>query len=295
VDFSHKPASHFIRLLASATAKGGNILMNVGPMGNGKWDEKDVEIFREVGKWLKVYGEAVYGNEKTGLPIQQWGVMTKKGGILYLHVFDWPKNGNLTIGGLTSDVEKAWIISDRQQESLAIKRIDNKDLLVKVPSTAPDTISTVIALKIKKERKSHTVRLLAPDSENILLTFDSERVGNGLGFGDGKFSRNYVTGWKSNDQYMEWNLRIAEPAAFDIYIDYNTESAKDSGTVIVQLADNSYEIDYTPLVGWGNVNTIHAGKTDMKKGEFKCVLKGKNYNGMQYMRPIAIRLVPASK
>lgn len=295
VDFSHKPSIYFIRLLASATAKGGNILMNVGPMGNGKWDEKDVEIFKGVGDWLKIYGEAIYGNGKTDLPVQQWGVATKKGDIMYLHVFNWPKDGNLVVGGLTSDIEKAWIFADRQKKTLAVKRIDNKDLSVKLPLTAPDTTNTVIALKIKKEHKAYPVRLLTAGSENTLLTFDSERIGKGLGFGDGKFSRNYVTGWKNNDQFMQWNLRIAQPVEFDIYIDYNTEGAKDSGTVTIKIADNIYEIDYIPLTGWGNVKTLHAGKLKLKKGEYICTLKGKEYQGSQYMRPIAIRLVPINK
>lgn len=292
VDFSHKPSSYFIRLLASATAKGGNILMNVGPMGNGKWDKKDVEIFKGVGDWLKIYGEAIYGNEKTDLAVQQWGVATKKGDILYLHVFNWPEDGNLVVGGLTSDVEKAWIISNRQKKTLEVKRIDDKDLSVKLSLTAPDTINAVIALKIKKENKPYPVRLLAADSENTLLTFDSERMGNGLSFGDGKFSRNYIIGWKNNDQYMQWDLRMSQSAEFDIYIDYNTESSKDSGTVTIQIADNLYEIDYTPLTGWGNVKTLHAGMIKLGKGEYICTLKGKEYKGSQYMRPIAIRLVP---
>jgi len=292
VDFSHKPSSHFIRLLASATAKGGNILMNVGPMGNGKWDEKDVTIFKGVGDWLKIYGESIYGNEKTDLPVQQWGVTTKKGDIMYLHVFNWPKDGNLIVAGLTSDIEDARIVSDKQKKSLALKRIDNKDLSIKVPLTAPDTTNAVIALKVRKENKSYPVRLLTSDSENTLLTFDSERVGEGLGFGDGKFSRNYVTGWKNNDQYMQWNLRISKPAKFDIYLDYNTESAKDSGTVIIEIANNRYEIDYTPLTGWGKINTLYVGKINLQEGEFKCTLKGKEYEGVQYMRSIAIRLIP---
>lgn len=292
VDFSHKPVSFFVRLLASATAKGGNILMNVGPMGNGKWDEKDVGIFRGVGKWLETYGEAIYGNGTTDLPIQQWGVTTKKGSNLYLHVFDWPKNNNLIVGGLTSDIEKAWIVSDSHRKPLTFKRVGENDMLIEVPPVASDTMNTVIALQLKKERVSYPVRLLASDVENILLTFDSKRIGSGLGFADGKYSRNYVTGWENNDQYMQWDLRIANSAEFDIYIDYNTESAKDSGTVIIQIADKSYETAYTPMPGWGKINTIHVGKINLKKGEFDCVLKGKGYEGKQYMRPIAIRLIP---
>ena len=56
--------------------KGGNILMNVGPMGNGKWDEKDVEIFRGVGRCAEMNGEGIYGTERTDLPGGNLGVTT---------------------------------------------------------------------------------------------------------------------------------------------------------------------------------------------------------------------------
>lgn len=82
VDTVRKSPKHFVQLVASAASKGGNILMNVGPMGNGKWDEKDVQIFRSVGDWLAVNGEGIYGVERTTLPIQQWGVSTWKGDTL---------------------------------------------------------------------------------------------------------------------------------------------------------------------------------------------------------------------
>ena len=59
-DNRHKPVSHFVRLLEDAVSRGGNILMNVGPMGDGRWDEKDVTIFKGIGRWLKTNGEGVY-------------------------------------------------------------------------------------------------------------------------------------------------------------------------------------------------------------------------------------------
>ena len=50
-DTSHKPPSHFIQLLAKASARGGNILMNIGPMGDGRIDPKDVAILKGIGDW----------------------------------------------------------------------------------------------------------------------------------------------------------------------------------------------------------------------------------------------------
>jgi alpha-L-fucosidase len=43
-DNSHKPVGHFVRLLANAASRGGNLLMNIGPKGDGSFDEKDQRI-----------------------------------------------------------------------------------------------------------------------------------------------------------------------------------------------------------------------------------------------------------
>lgn len=87
-DLSHKPVSHFIQLMAKAAARGGNVLMNIGPIGDGMIDQKDREILRGIGKWLAVNGDSIYGSERTPLPVQAWGESSTKGNMLYLHVFD---------------------------------------------------------------------------------------------------------------------------------------------------------------------------------------------------------------
>jgi hypothetical protein len=112
-DRSHKPPSHFIQLLAKAAARGGNVLMNVGPMGTGEMDPNDVAILRGIGDWWQVNGEAIRGTTRTPLPAQSWGESTRKGNRLYLHVFNWPANGQLVVGGLKSEVTNAWLLASK--------------------------------------------------------------------------------------------------------------------------------------------------------------------------------------
>ena len=293
-DSSYKTVSHFVRLVSSATSKGGNILMNVGPMGNGKWDEKDVEIFKGVGKWLSVYGEAIYGNERTDLPIQIWGVTTKKGNMTYLHIYNWPKDGKLIVGGMTSDIDKAWIVGSLNNNELKTRRLNSKDVEVFLPQVAPDTINTVVALTLKEKKAAYPVRLLSTSSENILYTFDADLKGVGLGYGDGKPNRNYVKGWNNNSQSFQWKFRINEAANYDIYIDYNTESEKDKGSVILNINGKRYEINYVPRLEKDGTNSIKTGQISIPKGEYTCLLEGDKYEGVSYMRPIAVRLIPTN-
>ncbi|HZI30969.1 MAG TPA: alpha-L-fucosidase [Candidatus Binatia bacterium] len=99
-DHSHKPPSQFIQLLAKASARGGNVLMNIGPMGNGEIDPKDVTILKGIAAWWRVNGESVRGTTRTPLPVQTWGESTRKGDRLYLHVFDWQRTINWSSAGL---------------------------------------------------------------------------------------------------------------------------------------------------------------------------------------------------
>lgn len=290
VDTERKPVSHFVRLLSSAVAKGGNILLNVGPMGNGKWDEKDVAICLEIGKWLRINGEAIYGAQKTDLPVQSWGVTTQKGDTLYAHVHQWPKNGILTIGGLTSDIGRAWIVSVPQKKTVSFSRVNDKDVIVSLPVYAPDSMNTVIAFIINKTEKAYPVRLLDDAGDNILFTFDAQLMGSGLKFGDGKVNRNYVTNWKKNDQWMRWKVRINKPARYDLFLDYNTVEDTDTGEVYINIAGENFTVNYPSHSERKGTNSVYAGSITLTEDEFECSLRGKNYRGNQYMNPIAVRL-----
>ena len=290
VDRRHKSIEHFVRLLASATAKGGNILMNVGPMGNGKWDSTDINIFRGVGNWLKTNGEAIYGNHKTDLPPQTWGVSTQKDNITYLHIFHWPKNNKLVVGGLTSDISEAWIISDKNKQTIPFSRINDKDAVMELSGNAPDTINTVIALSLKNKKDSYPVMLLDPEIENTLWAFDATLNGGNFGYGDGKPNRNYVNKWTKNEQTLQWQFRLNNPANYSVHIQYNTETGNDKGIVELKINDTEYIIPYAPYTERQGTNTIYIGEIRLPKGEHNVILSGKEYHGNEYLRPIAIKL-----
>lgn len=291
VDTVRKPASFFIRLLASAASKGGNILMNVGPMGNGKWDEKDVEIFRGVGRWLQMNGEGIYGTERTDLPVQPWGVTTCKGDTLYAHVFHWPDDGRLVIGGLRSEVRSARLVADGGRH-IAGRRINENDYELQLPGDAPDKVNSLIALVLGSHVPACPVRLLDRKTPDILAAFDAELHGKGLGYGDGKPARNHVKNWKDETQWLSWNLRLNAPARYDVYLDYNTATASDSGTVIVKIGDRILETAYDGHPEKNGTRSIYVGTVSLDKGQFDCTLKGKNHTGATYMNPIAFRLQP---
>ncbi|MFV0324516.1 MAG: alpha-L-fucosidase [Bacteroides xylanisolvens] len=289
VDTVRKPVSFFVQLLASAASKGGNILMNVGPMGNGQWDQKDVEVFQGIGKWLKVNGESIYGTQRTNLPIQPWGVTTLKGDTLYAHVYQWPSDRKIVIGGLRSNIRKGWLIADKKAK-VQFNRLNTDDYVLTLPAKAPDTMDAVIALILDKKKASNPVRLLDAQKSNTLYTFDATLQGRGLGYGDGKPNRNYIKSWKNESQSMQWQLRLNEPAEYTIYLDYNTAGKDDTGTVVIEIAGQSFDVNYPAFLEKKGSSSLKVGKVKLNKGELQCTLKGKQKKGAQYMNPIAVRL-----
>lgn len=75
-----------IHLLVNCVGRGGNLVLNTGPMPDGRIYPKHAERYRQMGVWLKKYGESIYAT--TGGPYKPgpWGVSTRKGKRVYLHV-----------------------------------------------------------------------------------------------------------------------------------------------------------------------------------------------------------------
>lgn len=87
-DQNYKPVDELVRLIVRAASKGSNLLLNVGPQPDGNLPAAAVERLAGIGKWMKVYGESVYGTSATGIPEQSWGVTTMNGQRLFLHLIE---------------------------------------------------------------------------------------------------------------------------------------------------------------------------------------------------------------
>ena len=88
-DRKHKSSKELIQLLVKAAGYNSNLLLNVGPMPNGEIQPEHVKSLSEVGEWLKVHGETIYGTTNGPIDPQDWGVSTQKGKGVYLHILDF--------------------------------------------------------------------------------------------------------------------------------------------------------------------------------------------------------------
>ncbi len=144
-DDNWKSTETLIRQLIDAASKGGNYLLNVGPTAEGVIPEESVARLEEIGEWMKVNGEAVYGTSASPFGALEWGRATAKGNKVYLSVFDWP-SGTLEVPMPEQDVTKAYLLADPSAE-LPVKKGDSS-LSLTLPARAPDAIATVIVLEL---------------------------------------------------------------------------------------------------------------------------------------------------
>lgn len=89
-DRFYKPASMIIRKLVECVSKGGNFLLNVGPDARGNMAPEAIAILQEVGEWLSLNGESVYGCGRCDLPKPDFGRLTAGHGAIYHHILDMP-------------------------------------------------------------------------------------------------------------------------------------------------------------------------------------------------------------
>jgi alpha-L-fucosidase len=153
-DHNWKPVEKLLHNLIDIASKGGNYLLNVGPTSEGLIPQPSVERLETIGRWMKVNGEAIYGT--TATPFTQplaWGRCTKKvddkGATLYLHVFDWPKSGEITVPGIKNNAEAAYMLADPAKKPLETEAENGGGITIDLPKEAPDPISSTVVLRVK--------------------------------------------------------------------------------------------------------------------------------------------------
>jgi alpha-L-fucosidase len=289
-DRSHKPPEHFIRLLAKAAARGGNVLLNVGPMGNGKMDPPDVEILRGIGAWWKINGESIRGTTRTPLAVQAWGESTRKDNRLYLHVFTWPTNGQLVVGGLEGDVKRAWLLADAKCTPLKATRLNALDLSLAVPKTAPDAVDSVVVVECAAGPVADPTRLLQPAlGVQTLQVFDGQTQG-GLRFGPGKRTDDYVQGWSKAGEFITWPVRLNEAATFEVTAYYDAEQDSDGSTFTLRGGAK----DVTATVQAGRSQKLSLGRIALPAGRTELQVVPKGIKGGELMRLRSLALTPSS-
>ena len=149
-DTNFKSPKTILSRLIATVARGGTYLLNVGPTPEGLIPQPCIDRLAEVGEWMAVNGEAIYGTSasvfgESAVPPDGAWRCTVKPGRIYLHLFQWPADGRFDVPGLRSKVTKASLLAGGVE--LKVEQT-NDGVRLALPAEAPDKIASVICLEI---------------------------------------------------------------------------------------------------------------------------------------------------
>jgi alpha-L-fucosidase len=156
-----KSSGELIRTLIDVAHKGGNLLLNVGPDGNGNIPDSSVVRLREIGKWMSVNGESVYGTKNSLWESPAWGRSTTKflkngNTALYFHIFNWPNDKLLVIPGLKNNAIQAFVFTPKGKKQLKFSQSE-KEISINLTSVIHDDIATVVGLEVEGQKFEKSV------------------------------------------------------------------------------------------------------------------------------------------
>jgi alpha-L-fucosidase len=181
-DNNWKTPAQVVKQLVEVVSKGGSFLLNIGPTAEGEIPQPAVDCLAQVGDWLKINGESIYGATITPLKgagstanvsaaqqaaeekeaqatgagkakkkhanVDYSWLATGREGQLYIHLFRWPV-GTFDVTGVPCQVRKAYLLSNKE----TLLTFSQKDgaVSVQLPPDAPDAIDSVICLECAAE------------------------------------------------------------------------------------------------------------------------------------------------
>lgn len=92
-----KTSYDLLEMMVKSVSLDGNFVLNFGPDGKGNIRPEEVQLAKEIGEWMHVNGEAIYGTSHSFIKKEDWGYITLKDNKLYLCVFNKPLNNLLKI------------------------------------------------------------------------------------------------------------------------------------------------------------------------------------------------------
>lgn len=143
-DRQHKSEKQLVQYLIKAAGYGSNLLLNVGPMPNGKIQEEHIKSLKKIGKWVKKNGHTIYKTKKGPIDPSDEIASTQIGNIVYIHLLD-KKKTEYYIEGFNPKIKKISYLNSNKKVSY---KESNTGLTLILNNTEINPIDTIIKLEL---------------------------------------------------------------------------------------------------------------------------------------------------
>jgi alpha-L-fucosidase len=140
-----KSFAQCLDMLLRCAGGDGNLLLDVGPMPTGDIAPVQVELIRGMGDWLAKYGNSIYGTRGGPFKPARFGVSTRRGRTVYLHIEHWPTE-TLTIRNLPAKILRARVLTGG---SVTFTQREEQ-IEISVPAADRQSLDTVVALELDR-------------------------------------------------------------------------------------------------------------------------------------------------
>ncbi|HLW79535.1 MAG TPA: alpha-L-fucosidase, partial [Terriglobia bacterium] len=274
-DTNWKSSEDLIRKLVDIASKGGNFLLNVGPTAEGTFPDAINQRLADIGAWMKVNSESVYGTTKS--PFRQLGFdgrVTAKGNALYLEVFNWPAGGGgISLTGLKTPAVSAHSLEGNEPLKIAKTESGGVSVLSISKPAKVNPVATVIKLTLGGPPAVEAAALAAkPGSDGALdlKAADAELHGAGLqydwqGLED---ERDSIGGsWQPADR-VTWRVDLPAAARYRVEITYQCRPENAAG--VLTVSDGQASVTGTAKAtaeGTRDFRTDPIGEMELPKGQ----------------------------
>ncbi|MGC9004719.1 MAG: alpha-L-fucosidase [bacterium] len=287
-DNAHKSVRQLIQTLVDIVSKGGNFLLNVGPMPTGEIQPEFVVRLKQMGAWLKQYGDAIYGTE--GSPFHQLnppiGGCTVKGKRLFLHLFEYP-TAPLEIWGLKTKVEKAYIMKDKTPVSFKQKDLR---LVLDCPAIIPDPYDTIVVLELAGKPEVDTAVRQAENGEVELPARLAQIHGQTARYESGGGHDN-IGFWTDVNDWVSWDFVLEKGGEFEVELDYACDKGTGGSEFVVEIDGESLKGKVEETGSWTEFVKMNLGKVHLKPGRYTLAVRPLTKPGGAVMNLRSVKLV----
>ncbi|MGJ1441471.1 alpha-L-fucosidase [Sphingobacterium siyangense] len=236
-DQNWKSFPKIMQLFVETVSKGGNFLLNVGPDGDGAIPEPAVRIMEQIGEWMKVNGESIYGTTASPFQAFDWGYCTQKNGKLYLHVFDRPADGKINLP-IKNKVTAVYVLASPKMKLKST--LENGKPAIPVDIFDSKKGPKVIVVEIEGKPIVEESLTQTQADGRIVMNANNAKLQEGKGLKIiGAHTHdpnrpNAIGQWKDLADKVFWDIKIQKPGKYRVIVNYLANS-KQHGKIVLSI------------------------------------------------------------
>ncbi len=212
-----KSLKECIQSLVLTVGSNGNFLLGVGPDPNGNFEPKTAERLREIGNWLKKYGQTIYQTRGGPFKPDFWSASTYRDDKIYLHILNWRKKEKKTLPPLSCKILNVKLLTGGKIETKQTKKFTE----IYVPREYQNELDTIIELKLDSSAGNidilDTIQGPFKPSGVKYSSYDKTKKDGFDYTGNAVIDKSFWTYWRSskNDKKPWLEIEFDEPVKID--------------------------------------------------------------------------------